>query len=75
MRAKRHSIPGRLRFTISDLDIHVCKDFGYSRSLQRVSGIRVKGAKPFDYTVRVTDVYQKINGKWLIVREHLSLVR
>lgn len=67
------AIRGPLRFTMSDLDIHVSGDFGYSRSLQRVSGIRVKGAKSFDYTVRVTDVYQKINGKWLIVQEHLSL--
>jgi hypothetical protein len=27
----------------------------------------------FDYTVRVTNVYRKVNGRWLIVREHVSL--
>jgi ketosteroid isomerase-like protein len=67
------AIDGPLRLTMSDLQIDVSGDVGYSRSLQRVSGKHVKGGKPFDYTVRVTDVYRKIDGKWLIVQEHLSL--
>ncbi|MGB8964048.1 MAG: nuclear transport factor 2 family protein [Candidatus Cybelea sp.] len=67
------AISGPLRLTITDLDIEIGGDLGYSRSLQRVSGIRTKDRKPFDYTVRVTDVYRKIGGKWLIVQEHLSL--
>jgi ketosteroid isomerase-like protein len=25
-----------------------------------------------DITVRITDVYRKINGKWLAVHEHVS---
>ena len=29
--------------------------------------------KPMDMTVRVTDVYRKIDGKWLIVQEHVSV--
>ena len=28
---------------------------------------------PIDMTVRVTDVYRKIDGKWLIVQEHVSV--
>jgi len=67
------SIDGPLRLTMSDLDVKVSGDVAYSRSLQRVSGIRAKSRKPFDYTVRVTDVYRKIDDKWLIVQEHLSL--
>jgi ketosteroid isomerase-like protein len=67
------AIDGPLRLTMSDLDIQVVGDFAYGRSLQRVSGRHAKGGKPFDYTVRVTDVYRKIDGKWLIVQEHLSL--
>ena len=67
------AISGPLRFTLSDLNIEVSGDVGYSRSLQRVSGIHAKDGKPFDYTVCATDVYRKINGKWLIVQEHLSL--
>ena len=58
---------------MSDLELEVSEDVGYSRSLQRVSGVHAKGGKPFDYTVRVTDVYRKIGGKWLIMQERLSL--
>jgi ketosteroid isomerase-like protein len=31
-----------------------------------------KDGKPLDLTVRVTDVYRKIDGKWLAVHEHVS---
>jgi len=31
-----------------------------------------KDGKPLDLTVRVTDIYRKINGKWLVVHEHVS---
>jgi uncharacterized protein (TIGR02246 family) len=31
-----------------------------------------KDGKPLDLTVRITDVYKKINGKWLVVHEHVS---
>lgn len=67
------AIDGPLRLTMSDLHVEVSGDIGYGRSLQRVAGVQAKGRKPFDYTVRVTDVYRKIGGKWLIVQEHLSL--
>jgi len=67
------SIDGPLRFSVSDLDVQVSGDVGYGRSLQHLSGIHIKGKKPFDYTVRVTDVYRKGGGKWLIVQEHISL--
>ena len=26
-----------------------------------------------DMTVRLTDVYRKVDGKWLIVQEHVSV--
>ena len=67
------AIRGPLRLTLGDLHVTARGDFGYGRSLQRVSGVHAHDGKPFDYTVRVTDVYQKVGGKWLIVQEHLSL--
>lgn len=67
------AISGPLRFKMSDLEIEVSGDVGYGRSLQRVCGVHAKDGKPFDYTVRTTDVYRKISGKWLIVQEHVSL--
>jgi ketosteroid isomerase-like protein len=63
---------GPVHYTISELDVAASGDIGYGRSLQHVSGMR-KDGKPYDITARVTDVYRKINGKWLIVQEHASL--
>jgi ketosteroid isomerase-like protein len=45
---------------------------GYGHSIQRVSGA-MRDGKTLDLTVRVTDVYRKIGGKWLIVHEHVSV--
>lgn len=67
------AISGPLQFALSDLDIQVSGDVAYSRSLQRVSGVHAQDGKPFDYTVRVTDVYRKNGHEWLIVQEHISL--
>ncbi len=63
---------GPLHYTISDLVVAASGDIGYGRSLQHVSGVR-KDGKPYDITARVTNVYRKIDGKWLIVQEHASL--
>ena len=51
---------------------HAADPLGYSHSIQRVSGTVTKG-QPIDLTVRLTDVYRKINGNWLIVHEHVSV--
>jgi ketosteroid isomerase-like protein len=64
---------GRLQFAITNLEVETSGDVGYGRSLQHVSGVRAKDGRPLDYTVRVTNVYRKIGGKWLIVQEHVSL--
>jgi len=66
------AIDGPLHFSVVESGIEVSGDFGYGRSLQRVSGVHTNG-ESFDYTVRVTDVYKKIDGEWLIVQEHISL--
>lgn len=43
-----------------------------SHSIQHVAGADQSGNK-VDMTVRVSDVYRKINGKWLIADEHASV--
>ena len=67
------TVRGPLRFTVSDLHVEASGDVGYGRSLQHVTGVRAKDGKPFEYTVRVSNVYRKLDGKWLIVHEHVSL--
>jgi ketosteroid isomerase-like protein len=57
---------------ISDLAIAADRGLAYSHSIQHVNGVDTKG-KPIDLTVRVTHVYRKINGHWLIQHEHVSV--
>jgi ketosteroid isomerase-like protein len=63
---------GPIKATISDLDIFAEGDMGYSHRIQHVSGTDTKG-KAMEFAVRVTDVYRKIGGSWLIVHEHVSV--
>src|ERR1700679_691287 len=63
---------GPLKFEISDLSVTADGTMGFSHSIQHLTGTDTKG-QPVDVTVRVTDVYRKIKGNWLIVHEHVSV--
>jgi ketosteroid isomerase-like protein len=63
---------GPLKFEISDLSIAADGAMGFSHSIQRLTGTDTKG-QPVDLTVRVTDVYRKFKGRWLIIHEHVSV--
>jgi ketosteroid isomerase-like protein len=63
---------GAPKFEIADLDVFTAGALGYGHSIQHVAGTGAKG-QPIDITVRVTDVYRKTNGKWLIEHEHVSV--
>jgi ketosteroid isomerase-like protein len=63
---------GTITMAISDLAVTAQGSLAFSHSVQRLTGTGVDG-KPIDVTVRVTDDYHKINGKWLIVQEHVSV--
>jgi uncharacterized protein (TIGR02246 family) len=64
--------PGPLKFEISDLHVVASGSLGYAHSIQHLSGADAKG-QTIDLTVRVTDVYRKIRGRWLVVHEHVSV--
>jgi ketosteroid isomerase-like protein len=66
------TVKGPLKFTITDLAVAADRSLGYSRSIQRYTGTDANG-KPIDVTVRVTDIYRKIDGLWLIEHEHESV--
>jgi len=57
---------------LTDLDITTDDSLAYGHSIQRVAGTNKQGKK-LDLTVRVTDVYKKINGNWLVIHEHVSV--
>lgn len=63
---------GPITVEMSDLDVTAGHDVAFGHNIQHVSGKMANGT-PMDMTVRVTDGYQKINGKWLIVHEHVSV--
>lgn len=59
------------KFEISDLDVTADGKLGFSHSIQHFSCTDAKGNK-MDLTMRASDDYRKVKGKWLIVHEHLS---
>ncbi|MGA6973552.1 MAG: nuclear transport factor 2 family protein [Candidatus Binatus sp.] len=63
------SFQGPLKAEMSDLSVTANGKLGHN--IQHYSGTG-KNGKPIDVTLRVSDGYKKINGKWFIVQEHLS---
>ncbi len=63
---------GPITVELSDLAVVSDHTLAYGHSIQRVAGTDKKGNK-IDLTVRVTDVYKKIKGHWLIIHEHVSV--
>jgi ketosteroid isomerase-like protein len=59
-------------FEVQDLSIETDGKLAYSHSIQPVV-MAVKDGSKFNLTVRVTDCYRKIDGKWLITQEHVSV--
>ncbi|HLZ74117.1 YybH family protein [Phenylobacterium sp.] len=64
--------PGPVSFALSDLSITVAGDVAYGHSIQD-SHFTAKDGGKTELVVRVTDVYRKVGGKWLIVQEHVSV--
>lgn len=62
---------GPLHAEMSDLSVTAAGTLGFGHNIQHFSGTG-KDGKPLDVTFRVSDGYQKINGKWTIVEEHIS---
>jgi ketosteroid isomerase-like protein len=63
---------GAPEFDMKDLNITTDGKLAWSHSIQHTAWTGTDGA-PFEMTVRVTDCYRKIDGKWLIVLEHVSV--
>ena len=63
---------GPIKFDISDLSVKADRTLAYSHSIQHLTGTDA-GNHTIDLTVRVTDVYRKIKGQWLIEHEHVSV--
>jgi ketosteroid isomerase-like protein len=63
--------PGPIKDTISELNITVVGPVAYSHRIESAEFTKKDGSKQ-QLATRATDVYRKMNGKWLIVHEHVS---
>jgi uncharacterized protein (TIGR02246 family) len=64
--------PGPMKNTISEQTIHVVGSLAYGHNIQSGEFTGKDGTK-VKIVVRTTDIYRKMNGKWLIVEEHNSV--
>jgi ketosteroid isomerase-like protein len=63
--------PGPITNTMAELSITVVGPVAYARHVEAGHFTRKDGTG-VDVVARVTDVFRKLNGKWLIVQEHVS---
>jgi ketosteroid isomerase-like protein len=63
--------PGALHAEVTDWKTEAEGSLAYGHGIFRTTGPDKDGT-PLDLTLRVTDVYRKVNGKWLVVHEHVS---
>jgi uncharacterized protein (TIGR02246 family) len=63
---------GPIKVDVKDVAVSSMGTVGYGHSIQSIAGVGAKGEK-MDMVVRVSDVYRKQGGKWLIVQEHVSV--
>jgi uncharacterized protein (TIGR02246 family) len=64
--------PGPIGYEIRDPSITAGDGVAFSHSLNRIYGKRTDGEET-DVWVRVTACFRKIDGKWLIAHEHISV--
>jgi len=63
---------GPLDMEIRELKLSFSGALAVTYNLERFSGT-LKGGKRIEIWFRVTDVYSKKDGKWLIIHEHVSV--
>jgi uncharacterized protein (TIGR02246 family) len=63
---------GSIGFEIRDLSITAGDEVAFSHSLNRMTGTITTGEK-IDHWMRATVCYRKINGKWMVAHEHVSV--
>jgi ketosteroid isomerase-like protein len=62
---------GSVEYQISDLSIKTDGSLGFSRRIDHMV-LSDKSGRKLSLTLRITCVYRRINGRWLIVHEHAS---
>jgi uncharacterized protein (TIGR02246 family) len=63
---------GPVGYEIRELDISVGSDTAFSHSINHISGKRTNGEES-DVWVRATVGFRKVDGRWLVTHEHVSV--
>jgi uncharacterized protein (TIGR02246 family) len=63
---------GPIGYEIRDLSITASDDIAFCHSLNRIHGARTNSEET-DVWVRATVCYRKIDGKWMVAHEHVSV--
>ena len=66
------AMSGPIDYEVHDARITMGDDVAFCHCLGHVQGTRTSGEKA-DYWVRVTVGFQKRNGEWLMVHDHVSM--
>jgi ketosteroid isomerase-like protein len=61
-----------ITYQMQDMDVDTDGKLGYVHVIEHIVSTDNAG-KPVEINMRVTELYRKINGKWLIVHEHASV--
>ncbi len=64
--------PGAVKFSVADLVISAAGTVAYSHRIDHAQFTQQDGSK-HELVLRVSDVYRRIHGEWLIVQEHVSV--
>ena len=63
--------PSTVHAEVSEWKAETAGNLAYGHGIFRIAGPDKEG-KPLDVTVRFTNIFRKINGKWLAIHEHVS---
>ena len=66
------TIKGPVNFEIQDMSVESDGKLAFSHCIQHGSWVGANG-NPVEIFARVSDVYRKVDGKWLIIEEHVSV--
>ena len=66
------AMPGPISYETQDVRITMSDEVAFCHGLSHIQATRANGEKA-DYWVRVTVGFQKRNGQWLMVHDHVSM--
>ena len=66
------SFKGPIGYEFRDLSISIAGDVAFSHSVNRITGTTPDGEKS-DNWIRVTVCYRKIDDRWMVTHEHVSV--